>query len=104
MVKYMTEIDWSKLATNAGALVAVLTLTQLTKDIPGIKAIPTQLWSLILALVILGLATYFTKGFKDLTLKDILTIIINAMMVSLEANGGFEALKSMGTVLKDNVI
>ena len=46
-------VNWTTLATYGGALAMVLILTQLTKGIGFIKAIPTQLWSYILTLLVL---------------------------------------------------
>jgi hypothetical protein len=85
----MEFFDWSILGTYAGAMLAVSILTELTKSIPGINKIPTQLWSYILALIVLigsqavgGTLEWATAGLSA----------INAAMVSLAANGGYEAL------------
>ena len=45
-------VNWATLGTYAGCLAMVLILTQLTKAIPGISKIPTQLWAWLLAVVI----------------------------------------------------
>lgn len=82
---------WANLATYGGALAMVLVATQLTKDFT--KRIPTQLWSYILALVILLAATYFTGA---LTVESGALLPFNAAVVSLAANGGFEAVKRIG--------
>ena len=71
---------------------AVGVLTQVSKEIPGIKHIPTQLWSYLLALVTLVLAMAFTSGFS---LQGAALAAFNAAIVSLAANGGYSALCSM---------
>ena len=76
------------MSTYAGALAMVLILTQLTKNAPGISRLPTQLWSFLLALLVLFPARYFAGG---MTLSDAALIPFNAALVSLAANGGYQA-------------
>ena len=56
----MSFFDWSYLGTFAGALAAVALITELIKELPGLKKVPTQFVSWILAFVILILAQLFT--------------------------------------------
>lgn len=86
----MNFFDWSYLGTFAGALVAVTLLTELTKNLPGIKRIPTQLYSWLLAFVVLILSILFTDA---LSIQNAALSVLNAAMVSLAANGGYAALK-----------
>ena len=60
----MEFFDWNMLSSCAGAAMAVGVLTQVTKGIPGIVKIPTQLWSYMLALITLLLAMTFDTGFS----------------------------------------
>lgn len=85
----MEFIEWSALATYAGALAMVIVVTQFTKDFKIIKSIPTQLWSYLIALAVLYLANYFTN---KLTISNAILILFNGMIVALSANGGFDAL------------
>ena len=85
----MEFITWSELASCSGALVMVLIITQITKEVKFIKAIPTQLWSYIVSLIILYLAYFFTQ---QLTASSAVLIPFNAAVVALSANGGFDAL------------
>ena len=80
------------LGSYAGAVMAVGVLTQASKEIPGIKHIPTQLWSYVLSLLTLLLAQHFTAGF---TLQGAMLAAFNAAIVSLAANGGYSALCTM---------
>lgn len=81
--------DWNLLGSYAGAAAAVGVLTQISKEIPGVKAIPTRLWSYLLSLATLLLHLLFTQGF---TLPGAALAAFNAALVSLAANGGYDAL------------
>ena len=85
----MEFFDWNMLGGCSGAVMAVGVLTQITKEIPGIKRIPTQLWSYMLALATLMLALIFGQGFSP---EGMMLAVFNAAVVSLAANGGHEAL------------
>ena len=89
--------DWNLLGTNAGAAMAVAVLTQITKGIPGIARMPTQLWSYILALVTLLLALVFGPGFS---ISGAVLAVFNAALVSLTANGGYAAVERVKSGVK----
>ncbi len=98
----MEFFDWGILGTFAGATAAVAVLTELTKNIPVIKKVPTQLWSYILALFVMVCATVFQDGVYAGGITDkLFLVIINAAMVALAANGGYEALKRITGGNKD---
>ena len=82
--------DWSMLGSMTGAVLAVVVLTQITKNIPGIAKIPTQIWSYLLSAVVLVLALVF--GETEVTANGVVLALINAAVVSLAANGGYEAV------------
>lgn len=86
----MEFFEWSYLGTFAGALAAVALLTQMIKNLPGIKRVPTQLMSWILAVVVLILAHAFGG---TLDAQNAVLCLFNGAMVSLAANGGYAALK-----------
>ena len=88
----MEFFDWSVLGTFAGAAFAVAVITQITKNIPGIVRIPTQLWSFILALAVLMLAQAFGDG---LTASTGVLAVFNAALVSVASNGGYAALERL---------
>ena len=90
----MEFFDWKLLGEYAGAAMAVGILTELTKEIPGIRRIPTQLWSYLLAVVTLLLAEVFGDG---ITAQSAVLALFNAAVVSLSANGGYSAVKRIGT-------
>ena len=64
---------WTTLATYAGATAAVGLITQLFKGVGFIDKIPTRITSYAIALVVL-------------------LCVINAVVVSLAANGAYDAL------------
>ena len=86
----MEFFSWNTLGEYTGAALAVGILTQVTKEIPGVKSIPTQLWSYVLALVTLLLAEVFTSG---ISAQGVVLTLFNAAVVSLAANGGFSAVQ-----------
>lgn len=88
----MEFFDWSMLGTQAGAVLAVAVLTQITKGIPGIVKLPTQLWSYLLALATLLLALAFGPGFSA---SGAVLALFNAALVSLAANGGYAAVERL---------
>ena len=93
----MEFFDWSMLGSYAGAVMAVGVITEITKDISFIKKIPTLAWSYVLALVVLLAAMMFGPGF---TAEAAGLAVFNAAVVSLAANGGYEAIqriKAMNT-------
>lgn len=94
----MEFFDWGVLGTFAGAVFAVAILTQITKSIPGIGRIPTQVWSYLLALVVLIGAQAFTEGISAASAG---LAVINAAMVSLAANGGYEAVERLKNGLNE---
>ncbi|MDL2235726.1 hypothetical protein LJC07_06200 [Christensenellaceae bacterium OttesenSCG-928-L17] len=83
---------WVMLATYAGATAFVALATQALKEWGILKKIPTQLLSYILAAVVLLVATAATDG---LTWSSGGLCIVNAVVVSIAANGGFEAVKKV---------
>ena len=86
----MEFVDWPTMATYAGAMAMVLIITQVTKNLKYIKKIPTQLWSYLIALVVLYPAYYFTE---QLTFSNAVLILFNGMILALAANGGYAALE-----------
>ena len=80
---------WAVLLTYAGATLATSLITQLIKGLGFIDKIPTRITSYAIALVVLLAATFFTGG---LTLEAGALCVINAVVVSLAANGAYDAV------------
>lgn len=85
-----TFFTWADLATYAGATLAVLTIVQFTKELPGIVKIPTRLWAYILSVIILVLATVFTVD--KITPSVILLCLVNAVIVAMAAVGSYHTV------------
>ena len=86
----MEFFEWSMLGSYAGAIMAVSVITEIIKDIPGIKKIPTQLMSYVLAFIVLICAMFFSGNFS---MQGAALAVFNAALVSLGANGGYEAIQ-----------
>ncbi len=80
--------DWIYLATIAGATAATLLIVQFTKmPLDKVWHIPTRVFVYFIALIILGVATYFTAG---ITVENALLAVVNAFIVALTAYGAYE--------------
>ena len=89
----MTErfLTWGDLATYGGAVMGVLIITEFTKDLPGIRRIPTRLWAYLVALVLLTAAAVFTAD--TIRAQDILLCLVNGVIVAMAAVGSFHAIQ-----------
>lgn len=96
--------DIYRLMTFGGAAMAVCAVTQVVK--PLLKKLPfevdVQLVSYITALIILAVATALTGG----KAVDYFVCLINAALVSLSANGGYDLVRTLmkGDIEEDNDI
>ena len=81
---------WTSLGTYAGATMATAVITELTKLIPGSKKLHTRLVSYIVALLVLVVATLF--GEAAVSVANVSLCLVNAVVVALAANGGYDAL------------
>lgn len=86
----MEFFEWSMLGSYAGAIMAVSVITEIIKDIPGIKKIPTQLMSYVLAFIVLICAMFFSGNFS---MQGVALAVFNAALVSLGANGGYAVVQ-----------
>jgi hypothetical protein len=85
----MEFFSWAMLATYAGALAATMGITQLLKDVGFIDKIPTRIFSWIVAAVVLIVAELFLGS---LTVESGVLCAVNAVVVSLAANGGYDLI------------
>ena len=84
---------WEQLATYGGATVATMLFVQFTKELPGIKTLPTRLWAFIVAAVLMILATVFTAA--EVTPAVILITVVNAVIVAMASCGEYDTLHSL---------
>ena len=89
----MTEhfFTWGDLVTYGGAVMAVLIITEFTKDLPGIRKIPTRIWAYLVALVLLVPAAVFTAD--TIRAEDVLLCLVNGGLVAMAAVGSFHSVQ-----------
>ncbi|MBR2606242.1 MAG: hypothetical protein IKE11_11295 [Clostridia bacterium] len=89
----MTEhfFTWGDLVTYGGAVMAVLIITEFTKDLPGIRKIPTRIWAYLVALVLLVPAAVFTAD--TIRAEDVLLCLVNGVLVAMAAVGSFHSVQ-----------
>lgn len=85
-------LTWEQLATYGGATVATMLFVQFTKELPGIKALPTRLWAFVIAAVLMILATVFTS---EVTPAVIPITVVNAVIVAMASCGEYDTLHSL---------
>lgn len=93
-------VSWELIASGAGAITVVIALTQIFKNIKVWDKIPTQLSSYIIAVVVMELATVFTKSEFP---SDYVLALFNAAIVSLSSNGAYIAYKRGVEIAKTNI-
>lgn len=81
-------LSWDVLLTFTGCVAGTVLLTEWLKKI--FKDIPTQIVSFVISLLILVIGKLATGTF---TWAELPLNIINAVAVSLSANGGFDAIE-----------
>ena len=89
----MTEhfLTWGDLVTYGGAVMAVLIITEFTKELPGIRRIPTRLWAYLIALALLAAATVFTAD--RVRAEDMLLCLVNGVIVAMAAVGSYHSVQ-----------
>ncbi len=83
---------WGLLSSYSGAILAVTLITQFIKGVGFIDKIPTRFVSWIVAVIVLILAQLFTQ---QLTLSSGILTLLNAVVVSLAANGTYDAINAV---------
>lgn len=90
-MEFTDFFTWQFLATFAGATAATALITQFVKGmIPA--TIPTRLVTYMVALAVIILATFFTG---QLTISSGILSILNAVLITLAANGGYDAITKL---------
>ncbi len=78
---------WTMLATYAGGVAATAMLTQLLKELPFIKNLPTRVVSYIIAFVVLLVAEAFLT---EITIERAVLCLINAAVIGFASNGAYD--------------
>ena len=92
--------SWAVLGTYAGATLATTLITQALKGLRFIEKLPTRVFSYLVALIVLLAAGFFSGGF---TLSAAGLCFINAVVVSLAANGAFEMAATGANKSKEDI-
>lgn len=88
----MNELmTWQTMTTYGGAVLATATVTQFLKQLRVFAKLSTRLLSYLVALLVLLLVALFSGG---LTWSSAVLSLINAAVVSLAANGAYDAVAS----------
>lgn len=82
---------WAMLGTYAGAVLVTTIVTQFLKGIGPIDRIPTRVFSYVIALIVLLAAQWFNGAWS---VQEAALCVLNAVLVSLAANGGYEMLSN----------
>lgn len=78
-------IDYLK--TFMGTVVVTMLMVQFFKELPGIKKIPTRYFTFLVALFNILMCAILTDSF---TIVGLYLMLINAMLVTFTATGGYD--------------
>ena len=77
-------ITWEMLINYTTFVGIVFMVVEFTKEIKGIKKIPTKYWSAFISLVLMIVTNIVLHTFKA---EDLLLYLLSSMTISLGANG-----------------
>lgn len=77
-------ITWETLTTYATFISVVYMVVEFTKELKGIKNIPTKYWSFIVSFILLIIVNAVMGTFK---LVDMVLYALSSISISLGANG-----------------
>ena len=77
-------LNWDVLSTYASFVTIVFMVVEFTKDLKGIKQIPTKYWSFIISLVLMIITNIALGTFK---IVDVILYALSSMAISLGSNG-----------------
>lgn len=80
---------WNMLGGYSGAVLVTTVLTQFFKGVKPIDRVPTRIFSYLVALAVLLAALWFSGSWS---VAEAALCLLNAVLVSLAANGGYEML------------
>lgn len=77
-------LQWAMLLEYATFIFIVFTVVEFTKEIKGIKLIPTKYWSALIAVTLMLIVNLHNGTFEY---WDIVLYVLNGVLISLNANG-----------------
>lgn len=75
------------LCTYMGTVVVTMLIVQFTKELPGVKKIPTRYYTFLVALLNLLVCSILNNTF---TIARLYLMLINAMLITFTATGGYD--------------
>lgn len=75
------------LCTYMGTVVVTMLIVQFTKDLPGVKKIPTRYYTFLVAFLNLLICSILNSTF---TIAKVYLMLINSMLVTFTATGGYD--------------
>lgn len=77
-------LTWDVLSTYASFVTIVFMVVEFTKDLKGIKKMPTKYWSFIISFVLMIIANVALGTFR---FADLILYALSSMAISLGSNG-----------------
>lgn len=77
-------LNWDVLSTYASFVTIVFMVVEFTKDLKGIKKMPTKYWSFIISLILMTITNIALKTFR---IVDVILYALSSMAISLGSNG-----------------
>lgn len=77
-------LTWDVLSTYASFVTIVFMVVEFTKDLKGIKKMPTKYWSFIISFVLMIIANVTLGTFH---FADLILYALSSMAISLGSNG-----------------
>lgn len=77
-------LTWDVLSTYASFVTIVFMVVEFTKDLKGIKKMPTKYWSFIISFVLMIIANVALGTFH---FADLILYALSSMAISLGSNG-----------------
>jgi hypothetical protein len=77
-------LTWDVLSTYASFVTIVFMVVEFTKDLKGIKKIPTKYWSFLVSLVLMIISNLALGTFH---IADVILYALSSMTISLGSNG-----------------
>ena len=89
------------ISTFMGTVAVTMLIVQFLKELPGIKKIPTKYFTFVVAFMNILICSALTGNFA---LSNLYLMLINAMLVTFTATGGYDfAVKSVKIQKDKNV-
>ena len=86
------------ISTFMGTVAVTMLIVQFLKELPGIKKIPTKYFTFIVAFLNILICSFITGNFA---VSNLYLMLINAMLVTFTATGGYDFAAKNVKIQKD---